>query len=88
MAPQFERAATLRPSYQFAKQNINEHRRPSFELGIHSIPTVAVFSDSRLLGTRSGVLDADTLVAVCDELVADGESIRAASHPAIPSARQ
>jgi thioredoxin 2 len=78
MAPQFERAATLRPSYLFAKQNINEHRRPSFELGIHTIPTVAVFRAGRLLGTRSGVLDAEQLVAVCDELAAGTTSSQAA----------
>ncbi len=70
MAPQFERAATLRPSYRFAKQNINEHRRPSFELGIHTVPTVAVFRGGLLLGARTGALDAEGLIAMCDELAA------------------
>ena len=74
MASQFERAAVLRPSYEFAKQNINRHRRPSFELGIHTVPTVAVFRGGLLLGTRSGVLDAEGLVALCDELASGSSS--------------
>ena len=78
MAPQFERAAMLRPAYRFAKQNITEHRRPTFELGIHSIPTVAVFRDGQLIGTHSGPLDAEKLVVVCDELAACAASVRAA----------
>ncbi len=78
MAPELERAAALAPWYRFLKQNINDHRGPSFELGIHTIPAVAVFQSGRLLGTRGGVLSAEELIGVCDDLVAAAPSSLAA----------
>jgi len=66
MAPQFERAAQLRPQYRFAKVNVDEQPDLAARFGVRSIPTLAVLRDGALIGTAAGVVGADDLVAALD----------------------
>ena len=66
MAPQFERAARLRPQYRFAKVNVDEQPELAARFGVRSIPTLAVIRDGSLLGTAAGLVAADDLVAALD----------------------
>lgn len=70
MAPQFERAATLRPQYRFAKVNVDEEQALAAGFQIRGIPTLAVLRDGRLVGTASGVVQADQLVQALDQVAA------------------
>ncbi|MGK2937925.1 MAG: thioredoxin family protein [Solirubrobacteraceae bacterium] len=75
MAPQFERAATLRPQYRFAKVNVDEEQALAAGFQIRGIPTLAVLRDGRLVGTASGVVQADQLVQALDQVaVADTQA--------------
>jgi thioredoxin 2 len=66
MAPQFERAARLRPQYRFAKVNVDEQPELAARFSVRSIPTLAVIRDGTLMGTAAGVAAADDLVAALD----------------------
>ncbi len=66
MAPQFERAARMRPQYRFAKVNVDDHPGLAARFGVRSIPTLAVIRDGVLLGTAAGLVAADDLVAALD----------------------
>jgi thioredoxin len=66
MAPQFERAARLRPQYRFTKVNVDEHPELAGRFGVRSIPTLAVIRDGKLMGTSAGLVGADDLVAALD----------------------
>lgn len=73
MAPQLERAATLRPQYRFAKVNVDEEPALAATFQIRGIPTLAVLRGGKLVGTASGVVQADQLVQALDQ-VADGDA--------------
>ena len=45
MAPQFERAAELRPQYRFAKVDVDAEPAVASRFGIASIPTIVVLHD-------------------------------------------
>lgn len=66
MAPQFERAAQMRPQYRFAKVNVDEQSAVAARFGVRSIPTLAVIRDGKLLGTAAGLVGANDLVAALD----------------------
>ncbi len=66
MAPQFERAARLRPRYRFAKVNVDEQPELAARFGVRSIPTLVVIRDGTLIGTAAGLVGADDLVAALD----------------------
>ena len=66
MAPQFERAAQLRPQYRFAKVNVDEQPELAGRFEVRSIPTLAVIRDGTLIGTAAGMVRADDLVAALD----------------------
>lgn len=68
MAPQFERAARLRPQYRFAKVNVDEQPALAARFGVRSIPTLAVVHDGELVGTATGLVAAEALVAAVDEV--------------------
>jgi thioredoxin len=69
MAPQFERAAQLRPQYRFAKVNVDEQPTVANAFQIRSIPTLVVISDGEVIGASPGVIGADQLVGALDQLV-------------------
>jgi thioredoxin len=68
MAPQFERAAQLRPEYRFAKVNVDEQPAIANAFQIRSIPTLVVTNDGELIGASPGVIGADQLVGALDQL--------------------
>ena len=55
MAPQFERAAQLRPEYRFAKVNVDEQPTLASAFQIRSIPTLVVIRDGEVIGASPGV---------------------------------
>lgn len=63
MAPQFEAAAReLEPRVRLAKVSTEEAPRLAAELGIASIPTLALFADGREVARQSGVVPARRIV--------------------------
>src|SRR5664279_594561 len=68
MAPQFERAAQLRPRYRFAKVNVDEQPTVASAFQIRSIPTLVVINDGEVIGAYPGVVGADQLVGALDQL--------------------
>ena len=68
MAPQFDRAAQLRPQYRFAKVNVDEQPTIASAFQIRSIPTLVVINNGEVIGAHPGVVAADQLVGVLDQL--------------------
>ena len=68
MAPQFERAAKLRPNYRFAKVDVDAEPALAARYGIQSIPTLMVLRDGEPLAAQSGVIGAEALVEALDRL--------------------
>jgi thioredoxin len=69
MAPQFERAAKLRPNYRFAKVDVDAEPVLAERFQIRSIPTLIVLRDGLPIAAQAGVLRADQLVEALDRLV-------------------
>ncbi len=70
MAPQFERAATLRPKYRFAKVDVDAEPALAARYEIRSIPTLIVLRDGQPIAGQAGVIGADQLVEALDRLAA------------------
>ena len=68
MAPQFERAANLRPRFRFAKVDADAVPAVAQTYGIRSIPTLIVLRDGEPLAAQSGVIGAEQLVGALDRL--------------------
>ena len=68
MAPQFEKAARLRPEYRFAKVDVDAEPGLASRFGIRSIPTLVVLRDGEPLAAQAGVIGAEWLVAAVDRL--------------------
>jgi thioredoxin 2 len=66
MAPQFERAARMRPQHRFAKVNVDEEPALAARFGIRSIPTLIVLRDGNPVAAESGVIGATQLVEALD----------------------
>jgi thioredoxin len=71
MAPQLERAASLRPQYRFAKVDVDAEPVLASEYGIRSIPTLMVIRDGHPIAAQAGVVGAEQLVEVLDRLAAE-----------------
>ena len=74
MAPQFERAAALRPGYRFAKVDVDAEPALAGRYGIQSIPTLLVLRDGQPVAAQAGVIGADQLVEALDRLAAAPEA--------------
>ena len=72
MAPQFERAATLRPTHRFAKVDVDAAPAVAARYGIRSIPTVMVLRDGEPIAAQAGVIGAEQLVEALDRIASDG----------------
>jgi thioredoxin 2 len=72
MAPQFERAASLRPQYQFAKIDVDAEPGLAARYGIRSIPTLMVLRDGEPIAAQAGLVGADQLVEALDRLANPG----------------
>ena len=83
MAPQFERAAQLRPEYRFARVNVDEQPTVANAFQIRSIPTLVVISDGEVIGANPGVVGAEQLVSALDQLVPTPEPETALQEGAI-----
>jgi thioredoxin len=70
MAPQFEKAATLRPQYRFAKVDVDANPALASRFAIRSIPTLVVLRDGEAVAAESGVIGAQQLVDALDRLAA------------------
>jgi thioredoxin len=81
MAPQFERAAELRPKYRFAKVDVDAEPALAGRYGIRSIPTLIVIRDGEPIAAQAGVVAADQLVEALDRLAA-APAPAAATHEA------
>jgi thioredoxin len=68
MAPQFERAAALRPQYRFAKVDVDAEPALAAAYDIRSIPTLMVLRDGTPIAAQAGVVGADLLVQALDRL--------------------
>ena len=73
MAPQLERAASLRPEYRFAKVDVDQQPTVASRFQIRSIPTLVVINDGEVIGASPGVVGAEQLVAALDQLAAVAE---------------
>ncbi len=71
MAPQFERAAALRPEYHFAKVDVDAEPGLAARFGIRSIPTLQVIRDGKLIAAQAGVVAAEQLAEALDRLAAE-----------------
>ena len=70
MAPQFERAAEMRPEYRFAKVDVDAEPELAGRYGIRSIPTLLVLRDGEPIAAQPGVVSADRLVDALDRIAA------------------
>ena len=70
MAPQFEKAAALRPQYGFGKVDVDIELGIAARFGVRSIPTLVVLRDGEPIAAQSGVMSAEELVGALDRLAA------------------
>jgi thioredoxin len=70
MAPQFERAAQLRPQYRFVKVDVDAEPALASRYGIRSIPTLMVLRDGEPVAAQAGLVPAEPLVEALDRLAA------------------
>jgi len=70
MAPQFEKAAELRPQYRFAKIDVDAEPGLASRCAIRSIPTLMVLRDGEPVAAQAGVIGAEQLVEALDRLAA------------------
>jgi thioredoxin len=70
MAPQFERAAQLRPQYRFAKVDVDTEPELADRHGIRSLPTVMVLREGEPVAAQAGLIPAEALVEALDRLAA------------------
>ena len=82
MAPQFERAAALRPGYRFAKVDVDAEPALAGRYGIRSIPTLMVLRDGQPIAAEAGVIGADQLVEALDRLAATSTDMTVARKAA------
>lgn len=68
MAPQFEKAARLRPDYGFAKVDVDAEPALASRFGVRSIPTLVVLRDGEPIAAQAGVIAAETLVEALDRI--------------------
>jgi thioredoxin 1 len=82
MAPQFEKAADLRPNYRFAKLNVDAEAALAARYGVRSIPTLMVLRDGQPVAAQAGVIGAEQLVEAVDRIAAADADAAAAREAA------
>jgi thioredoxin len=70
MAPQFEKAAELRPQYRFTKVDVDAEPVLAARFAVRSIPTLMVLRDGEPIAAQAGVVGAEELVEALDRLAA------------------
>lgn len=69
MAPQFERAAAMRPQYRFTKVDVDAEPAVAAAYGVRSIPTLMVLLDGEPVAAQVGVIAAEEVVDALDRIV-------------------
>jgi thioredoxin len=82
MAPQFQRAAQLRPQYRFAKVDVDAEPELATRYAIRSIPTLMVLRDGEPIAVQAGLIPAEPLVEALDRLAAAGSETAGAKEAA------
>jgi thioredoxin len=82
MAPQFERAAQLRPQYRFAKVDVDAEPAVAGRYAIRSIPTLMVLRDGEPIAAQAGLIGAEPLVEALDRLAGAGAETSGARQAA------
>ncbi len=82
MAPQFARAAGLRPQYRFAKVDVDAEPALAGRYGIRSIPTLMLLRDGEPVAAQAGVIGAGQLVEALDRIAAAGADTTATREAA------
>jgi len=82
MAPQFEKAAALRPHYRFAKVDVDAEPALAGRYAIGSIPTLMVLRDGQPIAAQAGLIAAEALVEALDRLAAAGSETAGAREAA------
>ena len=77
MAPQFERAAELRPQFRFAKVDVDAEPALAKRFGIASIPTIVVLRDGEPVAAQAGVIAAEQLAGALDRIAATRKEVAA-----------
>jgi thioredoxin len=68
LAPQFERAAELRPQYRFAKVDVDAEPELASAYAIRSIPTLLVLRDGEPVAIQAGGAPVEYLVKALDRI--------------------
>jgi thioredoxin len=77
MAPQFEKAAELRPHYRFATVDVDAEPALAARYGVRSIPTLIVLRDGQPVAAEASVIAAEQLVEALDRIAAGAEAVAA-----------
>jgi thioredoxin len=77
LAPQFKKAAELRPQYRFAKVDVDAEPALAGAYSVRSIPTLLVLRDGQPVATQAGGVDAEYLLKVLDRLAATTDAASA-----------
>jgi thioredoxin 1 len=73
LAPQFKRAAELRPQYRFAKVEVDAEPALAAAYSVRAVPTLLVLHDGEPVATQPGGVDAEYLVRLLDRIAASGD---------------
>jgi thioredoxin len=76
-APQFERAAELRPEHRFAKVNVDAEPALASRFGIASIQTIVVLHDGEPVAAQTGVIAAEQLAGALGRIAATQKEVAA-----------
>jgi thioredoxin 1 len=68
LAPQFRRAAGLRPQYSFAKVDVDAEPALAGAYSVRAVPTLLVLRDGEPVATQPGGVDAEYLVRLLDRI--------------------
>jgi thioredoxin len=69
-APQFERAAELRPQYRFAKVDADAEPALASAYSVRSVPTLLVVRDGEPVAIQAGGVSTEYLVKALDRMAA------------------
>jgi thioredoxin 1 len=73
LAPQFRRAAELRPQYRFAKVEVDAEPALAGAYSVRAVPTLLVLRDGEPVATQPGGVDAGYMVRLLDRIAASAE---------------
>lgn len=72
MAPALSALAGQRPDLTVAKVNIDDNPETPVRYGVRGVPTLMLFRDGKVIGTRVGSMPAGTLAQWIEKTLGDG----------------